>query len=223
MIREQEKPVQEIERFEDVRAGDVMLGPIGGLTGVGVRLGEIWIGDGFRIGKLAVAHAGIVVAGGRAVGGPRLVQAMPGGAEEIAMTPQRHWNDRTVYFRLPEDYVGQAWDASLIARDMVIEGVDYSPLSYAALGAWKHGLSTPRLEQWIGRRRPAEPFTFSTGVTKPIALPVEAICSVLVDQAWSLTGKRIMQGVPHQCVTPGGLAIRLWNGEGVVRGGVPVL
>jgi len=29
---------------------------------------------------------------------------------------------------------------------------------------------------------------------------------VLADQAWSLTGKKIMRGVAHQCVTPGALA-----------------
>jgi hypothetical protein len=42
-----------------------------------------------------------------------------------------------------------------------------------------------------------------------LSLPAEAICSVLVDQAWSLAGKRVMEGVKRQCVTPGALAMRL--------------
>jgi hypothetical protein len=45
-------------------------------------------------------------------------------------------------------------------------------------------------------------------------LPCEAICSVLADQAWSLTGKKIMEGVAHQCVTPGALARRLLEMDG---------
>lgn len=222
-----------------------MFGPIGGLTGLGVGVGQLALGEGFRVSGLSVRHVGIVVEGGavppfdlprgpRATWGedgrryeiPRLVQAMPGGAEEIEMRVDTHWTDRHAYARLPEDYPGQAADAAAIARLMVDAGVAYSWASYAALAAWRFGLSTPRLEEWIGRRqdwngpmkvpqlRPDRsgaryPGPLPSGRVIKGKIPVEAICSVLVDQAWSLAGKKVMTGVPHQCVTPGALATQL--------------
>lgn len=223
-----------------------MFGPIGGAAGIGVGLGQLVLGEGFSVGPLSVRHVGIVVEGGavppfdlprgpRATWGedgrrykiPRLVQAMPGGAEEIEMTADTHWTDRHAYARLPEDYPGQAADAAAIARLMVEAGVAYSWASYAALAAWKFGLSTPRLEAWIGRRRNPEEIMLNghpdAGVTvrggSMISLPVEAICSVLADQSWTLAGKKIMTGVPHQCVTPGALARQLlFHAEGVAWG-----
>lgn len=151
-----------------------------------------------------------------AITAPKLVQAMPGGAEEIEMRQDTHWTPRHAYVRLPEDYRGQAADAAAIACLMVRHGVAYSFASYAALAAWKLGLSTPRLEKWIGRRQDAihpipthQPILAVRNEPIEVRLPVEAICSVLVDQAWTLAGKKIMHNVPHQCVTPGALATRL--------------
>jgi hypothetical protein len=216
----------------DLRPGDIMFGPIGGAAGIGVGLGQLILGEGFSVGPLSVRHVGIVVesskvsqdwAGGYVHTPTRLVQAMPGGAEEIEMTADSHWTERHAYARLPEDYPGQAADAAAIARLMVAHNVAYSWASYAALAAWKFGLSTPRLEAWIGRRgvraelpswpgRPAE----GSGIVRGGLLPVEAICSVLADQSWSLAGKKVMTGVPHQCVTPGALARQLlFRTEGV--------
>lgn len=145
---------------------------------------------------------------------PKLVQAMPDGAEEIEMRRHSHWTPRHAFVRLPEDYPGQAADAAAIARAMI--GTPYSFLSYAALAAWKFGLSTPRLEAWINRRHEPRSLTMPASrtplISEGIELPCEAICSVLVDQAWSLAGKKVMEGVPHQCVTPGALASRLLTG-----------
>jgi hypothetical protein len=208
-----------------------MFGPIGGLAGIGVGIGEFICDGGFRVGPLDVRHVGIVVEasggegpqdiGGFDMGGiaaPRLVQAMPGGAEEVAITYATHWTPRHAYARLVEDYPGQALDAAAVARLMVRHNVAYSPASYAALAAWHWGLATPRLEAWIGRRQagsyhwPVEiPGWNGPGVGE-VRLPMEAICSVLADQAWSLTGKKIMSNVPHQCVTPSTLATRLLFG-----------
>lgn len=205
-----------IESLKDVRPGDLFLGPIGGLVGAGVAAGEWLVDGGFRIGQLDVRHVGVVVEAmdyvGPELAGPFMVQAMPGGAEEIEMSPEKHWTPRCAYVRLEEDYPGQADDAAAIARLMVEHKVAYSPLSYLALGAWARGMSTPKLEAWINRRQ--EPVLYRSsdpmrGTSSGIMLPVEAICSVLADQAWSLTGKRIMVGVPHQCVTPSRLAQRL--------------
>lgn len=215
---------EQITRLEDVRPGDIYVGPIGGLVGVGVGVGEFLIDGGFHVGPLDVRHVGIVVQAAtidtapdwpprREMLAPKLAQAMPGGAEIIDMTYDQHWSPKCAYVRIPEDYPGQAADAAEIARLMVSTGVAYSFGSYAALAAWHWGLSTPKLEAWIGRRR--EPISISCKCEDPntdhlqVSLPVEAICSVFADQAWSLTGKKIMTGVPHQCVTPSTLGQRL--------------
>jgi hypothetical protein len=257
-----------ISKLEDVRSGDLMFGPIGGLVGLGVGLGQLALGEAFRRGKLSVRHVGIVVEASRHLGpsiqenasgkyfeldekarqaydtygtsdafthfpngvitAPRLVQAMPHGAEEIEMRYDTHWTPRHAYVRLPEDYPGQAGDAAAIARLMVREGVAYSFASYAALATWRWGWKTPRLEAWIGRRRPEVVSLehWSNGLAghpRGGRLPVEAICSVLADQAWSLAGKRVMVGTVPQVVTPGAMAGQVWDRPGVVRGGFGVL
>lgn len=245
--------MEEINSLEDVRPGDIMFGPIGGLVGLGVGLGQLALRDAFRIGRLSVRHVGIVVEASRALGpgrvlrhnetgvyygpttlrrtlpkgdyteypngvitAPRLVQAMPHGAEEIEMSQDTHWTPRHAYVRLAEDYPGQAEDAAAIARLMVREGVAYSFGSYAALAAWRWGIKTPRLERWIGRRNYPTPLHWASGHRVPdqgktVALPMEAICSVLVDQAWTLAGKEVMHGIRPQVVTPGAMAVQLWN------------
>jgi len=242
--------VERIERLEDLRPGDLMFGPIGGLVGAGVRLGELLVDGGFRVGPLNVCHVGVVVEASRNLSGvtlydaehdrympideapgplrsyaeaeaagyvvyrhgvitaPRLVQAMPHGAEEIEMRYDTHWTPKHAYARLVEDYPGQSQDAAAVARLMVEHKVAYSFGSYPALAAWHWGISTPRLEKWIGRRQ--GPISFDH---IQIQLPAEAICSVLADQSWSLTGKKIMTNVPHQCVTPSTLATRLLFGS----------
>jgi len=263
--------MDEITKLEDVRPGDIMFGPIGGLVGVGVGLGQLALREAFRIGRLSVRHVGIVVEGSvhhegpmvrnRETGdcrsgahlldaegieqvapvpepwdfypngvitAPKLVQAMPRGAEEIEMRYDTHWTPRHVFMRLTEDYPGQAEDAAAIARLMVREGVAYSFASYGALAAWRWGVKTPRLEAWIGRRRPGGDYVDGVGHIGPrgftdLQIPVEAICSVLVDQAWSLAGKRVMVGTKPQVVTPGAMAIQLWNRSNVVRGGAGLL
>lgn len=233
----------EISSLADLRPGDIMFGPIGGAVGLGVGLGQLALGEGFHVGRLSIRHVGIVVEGqAGGVHGPtvwsaaRLVQAMPHGAEEIEMRPETHWTPEHAYVRLPEDYPGQAADAAAIARLMVAEGVAYSFASYAALAAWRIGLGrgerktingvevwTPsKLEMWIGRRRP--PILYAShdpmrGGKSGIMLPREAICSVLVDQAWSLAGKRVMRNVAHQAVTPGAMAGQLLTRTGTIWGG----
>ena len=194
-----------VNNINDLRPGDIMIGPIGGLVGAGVALGQLIVDGGFRVGQLDVRHAAIVTPMGK------IVQAMPSGAEEVPLT-DKHWTSKYAYVRLPEDYPGQARDAAAIAQAMI--GIPYSFLSYAALAAWHWGISTPKLEAWIGRRgKSVELDSWSSGVwnhPRGGRLPVEAICSVLVDQAWSLAGKKIFQdGRPHQCVTPSQLAQRL--------------
>jgi hypothetical protein len=197
-----------------------------------VRVGHWLCKESFTIGPYSADHVLICVEAGErkpvaelpngtlfgydgrsAMTYPRAVQAMPRGAEEITLTPAKHWTDGVAWFRPTEDYPGQAADAAAIARLFVSERVPYSFLSYLALAAWSRGLKAERLERWIDRRGEVLPAFKRRGpwpgqLYTP-ALPREAICSVLVDQAWSLAGKRVIEGVKRQCVTPGMMAIQL--------------
>lgn len=246
----------QINGLEDLRPGDLCFTKIGGFVPgvVPVGLGMLMLGERVRIGRLRFDHVLIVAEAARPLPGPpapedgptftgrdgqlytcpRGVQAMPDGAEEIALTPERHWGPQVAYCRLPEDWPGQAADAAAIARLMVAAGVDYSFGSYAMLAAWKWGLKTPRLEARINRRLP-EPVKLPRWSSGPQVatrggayvrggrLPAEAICSVLVDQAWTLAGKRVMRGVKPQVVTPGALGVQLFARAGVLWGGAGIL
>jgi len=207
-----------ITRMEDVREGDIFLGNIPGLGGAIVRLGELMVDGGFRVGPLDVRHIAIVTGADPRTGEFRLTQAMPGGAETVTMTHEQHWTPKCAYARPFEDYPGQARDAARLARMMVLRGVGYSWASYAALAAWRWGWKTARLEQWIDRRQATFWFRQTNGQERYLALPVEAICSVLVDQAWSMVGKRVVTGTAHQAVTPSMLAQSLLADPGVVWG-----
>lgn len=193
----------------DLRPGDIGFGPIHGAAGALVNIGQLMLGEGFHVGRLDIRHVFVVTeVYGASV---QIVEAMPNGARSNIVGQDR-WTPEYVYCRLPEDYPGQAVDAAAIARAMI--GTPYSFASYAALAAWRFGWKTPRLEAWINRRKPDQMIPELTripgGRAGYRALPAEAICSVLADQAWALTGKQVMPpGTPHQCVTPGALAMAL--------------
>ena len=193
----------------DLRPGDIGFGPLSGAARAAMW-GQFILGEGFSINGLNIGHVFVVVS----MDPPMCVEARPGGASlEVVFD---RWTSRYAYARLPEDYAGQAADAAAIARAMI--GTPYSFASYAALAAWRFGIKTPRLERWIDRRRSHStriPDLLHGGRGDYVDLPREAICSVLADQAWSLTGKKIMQGVAHQCVTPGALAGRLLTMDSV--------
>jgi len=206
-----------VSSLADLRPGDIGFGPIHGAAGALVNVGQLMLGEGFHIGRLDIRHVFVVVGND---GGPQpdvyAVEAMPRGARQALINDR--WTPEYAYCRLPEDYPGQAADAAAIARAMI--GTPYSFASYAALAAWRFGWKTPRLEAWIDRR--CEPIPFEgngthaqNGTNGFVSLPAEAICSVLADQAWALTGKQVMPpGTPHQCVTPGALAMALLERQG---------
>lgn len=198
--------------ISDLRPGDLGFGPVGGWLQAPDVIGQFILGEGFAVGDVQVGHVFVVTEGLDSNVMPWAVEAMPTGAVEVAI-PER-WTSRFAYVRLPEDYPGQAADAAAIAREMI--GTPYSFASYAALAAWRFGLKTKRLESWINRRKPRQTILGAQTLRAEEidgrafysrALPAEAICSVLADQAWALTGKQVMPiGTPHQCVTPGALA-----------------
>lgn len=223
-----------INSLDDLRPGDLLFTNIGRFVpGVlPVAAGMLLLGERVRIGRVRFDHVAIVVEAahhdGEAYRPPSAVQAMPEGAEEITLTPDRHWNAQTVYARLPEDWPGQFADAAAIARLMVAEGVDYSFASYVALGAQRFQVRTPRLDARIAALRPEAvslPHWSNgmPGAPRGGRLPVEAICSQLVDRALTLAGKRVMIGVKPLVVTPGGLALQLWRRPGVVWAGRGIL
>lgn len=220
-----------IASLADVRPGDLFFTKIGGfIPGVfPVRAGMLLCGERVRIGRRSFDHVGIVTKSAGRAYWPTAVQAMPKGAEEIWLRPDTHWLDGTIFARIPEKYVGQGEDAAAIARAMI--GTPYSFASYGALAAWRFGWKTPRLENWINRRKPMQPIPGLSAqghwldgvlIGARRMLPQEAICSVLPDQAWSLAGKRVMLNAAPQCVTPGALAERLLWMPGVVWGGVGI-
>lgn len=216
-----------IASLNDVRVGDIGFGPLQGGWGSAAMWGEAIADGGFHVGELNIGHVWVVTrSDGHSM---QVVEAMPGGARSTFIGAER-WGPKYAYCRPPEDYPGQAEDAAAIARGMI--GIPYSPASYLALAAWRVDLlkgepgHPSRLERWIDRRQPMRAFTgmhkasagMQTGQLN-VALPVEVICSVLVDQAWSLTGKTMIKDVAHQCVTPSRLATGLLAMPGALWGG----
>ena len=131
-----------------LRAGDLMFGPIGGLAGnliVGpaqlllaiAEPGLIWR-QGVRK-WYGVRHCGIVTPNGR------LVQAMPGGVEEIELTA-KHWTSQYVYIR-PRYWTGQGFDIAEIAHSYI--GTPYDFATYGAIPAYRRGLRTERIKRII--------------------------------------------------------------------------
>jgi len=172
------------------------------------------------MGKFVAGHAGVIVPPAVPGGLNRLVEAMPSGARVRNMTT-KDWTPAQSYFRLPEDYPGQALDAAAVALAMI--GTPYSIASYIYLAAYLAGIKSERLAKRIDRRRPLGDFYFPSNRPVTMGLPVEAICSVLADQAWTITGKTVVTGTAPQVVTPGLLTEQVWNTPGVIRGGFGIL
>lgn len=208
---------------EDLRPGDIFLGPIGGAVGLGVGLGQLVLGEAFRSGTLSVRHVAMVVEQRDYVGpkleGPMIAQAMPSGAEIVAFDWEKHWTQKCAWVRLPEDYPGQGADAAEVAKAMVRAGVGYSWLTYPALAALKVKLDLDFLQQWVDRRRPpmdflgAEPSRFEP---VRLRLPERAICSRFVDFARTAVGTKVLEETRPGVATPGMMADQFSCREGAV-------
>lgn len=200
-----------IESLDDVRPGDIMIsGMSTAPTKAIVYGGHLLLREHFRIGKFVAGHAGIITPAGK------VVEAVSSGARERDLRPS-DWSASHAYFRLPEDYPNQHLDVATIARAMI--GTPYSLASYAYLAAYLAGVESEFLADRIDRRkRSSVLFLHRYNGYLPLPIPVEAICSVLVDQSWTLTGKTVVQGTKPQVVTPGMLTAQLWITPDVVRG-----
>jgi hypothetical protein len=210
-----------IESLNDVRAGDILIsGQNTAPNKVLVYAGQWLMDQQFRIGEFAAGHAAVVTPGGK------LVEAMPNGARERDLR-ETDWSPAHWYFRLPEDYPSQALDAATFARAMI--DTPYSFASYAYIGAYLGGFQPEWLADRIDRRRQVKVFGLSRDWLTERAtwglynIPLEAICSVLAEQAWTLAGKNVVHGTRPQVVTPGMLASQLCFREGVIRGGAGLL
>lgn len=167
---------------EDLRPGDLMFGPIGGLVpGVlPVGAGQLLLAP--RKDRLTwrrwwkVRHAGVIVSASQTFTAPRLVQAMPGGAEEIDLRMDLHWTDRHVYirpaYRLDESHRYEDEVVVQAARGYV--GTPYGFLTYAALAA-KHLI-------------PGRGGAIEGRIDARVSDRGEMICSQLVDQALADAG-----------------------------------
>jgi hypothetical protein len=205
-----------IRSLDDLKPGDIM---IAGQSAAPAKLlvygGQLLLGEQFRIGRFVAGHAGVIVPGGK------LVEAMPNGARKRDLR-ESDWSPAHAYFRLLEDYPNQSLDASFAARQMI--GTPYSLASYAYIGAYLAGFKAEWLAKRINRRHDEwSRFMLPSGRLAAETLPIEAICSVLAEQAWTLTGKKVIHGTRPQVVTPGMLAQQLWSRPGVIRGGAGLL
>lgn len=167
-----------------------MFGPIGGIVPglFPVGVGQVLLAD--RKARLSwrrwwkIRHAGVVVEVGDASYAdgsdpatlPRLVQAMPRGAEEISMRPDRHWTDAYVYIRpaWADPAVGNHPDfgyaVAHAARRYV--GTPYNFLTYGKLAAHHFHIPVPHLEKLIKSRK-------------------DMMCSQLMDQSLADAGYHV--------------------------------
>ncbi len=117
--------------------------------------------------------------------GPELVQAMPGGAEEIVLTAD-YWTKDYTYLRpLYTSHPDQNLEVAEDARYRV--GTPYSFLDYAALSALHLGIDPLSIREYVTTSR-------------------HMICSQLADQALSDAGFHVFtDGRLPQDVTPSAL------------------
>jgi hypothetical protein len=147
--------LDEINRIEDLRPGDIGFGPIGGHVGMLIRAAQ-----GIADGGSPYQHVFVVVeratraydsVGSMADGwfGPEAVEAMPGGAIRVDIS--NRWTKQFCYVRPDYQYAEQA---GLVAQSAIEQiGTPYSYLDYLALAAHHIGLPVPHLDKYITSSR----------------------------------------------------------------------
>lgn len=180
--------------LRDLRPGDIGFGPIGGLVGVGVGIGQLILGDESRF-----RHVFVVTSAAVDGDGPYAVEAMPSGARRVSIADR--WTDRYVYVRL-EGYPDEVRHlVALHAIKMV--GTPYGFSDYLALAGKHYGIESDRLNAWISR-------------VDERGYPARAICSQLADAACTRAGIHVFtDGRLSQDVIPGALFYQLLRIGGV--------
>jgi hypothetical protein len=195
--------------MRDVRPGDIMfarrLRPRS--VEIGVRIGQLIMGEtGYP------QHVAVVVEGNQdhytVPANPRIVQAMPRGAEEIEIGPE-HFTDEYVYVR-PAYLPGMELDVpsrdtqqgAMVAHNArAYVGTPYSFLDYAAIAGLHFGIKNGPIRRYVR----------SSG---------HMICSQLADQALTDAGwHTFSDGRLPQDVTPAALYRKLMAMPGEHRTG----
>lgn len=178
--------------------GDIGFGPIGGLTGLLVGIGQVILGDESRFRHVfVVTEAGGPVEDTAArvtrIRHPQVVEAMPSGARKVDV--EGRWNGQYVYVRL-EGYPAEV--RKEIARHAeAMVGTPYGFSDYLALALKRIGIRSRLLDRWISR-------------TDERGYPARAICSQLADAACTRAGIKVFtDGRLSQDVIPGALLYQL--------------
>lgn len=205
--------------LSDLRPGDIMAGPIGGVVPglFPVAAGQLLLAPSEARRTLPQwwnwRHIGVVVQADAMErpyrDPPRLVQAMPPGAEEITMTEAQHWTGKHFYIRpgygevqrLPGltqlSAANQALSVAAAARSYV--GRPYSFADYAAIAA--HRLRDSQGWAELHER---------DVLARYVADSERMICSQLADQALTDAGwHTFTDGRLPQDVMPAELACAL--------------
>lgn len=202
-----------------LRPGDVIFPTITGYAGALVGAGQIILGDATP-SEWRVRHVAMVVEGSYVAGpilparNPRIVQAMPHGAEEVELTPvaldsgfpilRPMYRIAVVGSGTDDDPFteGHQWrEAARAARRYV--GVPYSFADYLAIA---------------GRHLLAIKPTDRTPLDRYVTTSKRMICSQLVDQALADAGYHVFDdGRIPQDVTPAALYRQLLTLPGTKR------
>lgn len=169
-----------------IEIGCVGFGPIGGLAGAAVGLGQGILGD-FSSDDWALRHVFVVI------GRDECVEAMPGGVRRSSFADRMGVKYR--YLRPPYADEEQAEAVAFHAERML--NVPYNWLNYPALTAHHLRLPVPHLDRWISR-------------TTPDGYPKHVICSQLADAALTMADFEVFDdGRLPQDVWPSSLYRRL--------------
>jgi hypothetical protein len=179
--------------MEDLEPGDIGFGPIGGVVGFFVGLGQLVLRDESRFRHV------FVIVDDPSLAPPVAVEAMPSGARLVSVAER--WNESHVFVRLAGYPAEQRVQVAVHALAMV--GTPYGFSDYLALALKRLGLRTPLLDRWISR-------------TNHMGYPARAICSQLADFAMTRAGIKVFRdGRLSQNVIPGALFYQLLRIGGV--------
>jgi len=164
----------------ELKTGDIMFGPIGGVVPglVPVGIGQLLLFFTRRWWHMIrsirswfeIRHVGVIVRGQASY----VVQAMPGGVEMVDFDPLKHFTSKHLYVRPDYQDVDQAGDVANAALDYV--GTPYNFLTYVKLAA---GAFRMRLtEQWL---------------IKHMSTRADMMCSQHIDQSLTDAGYHVFE------------------------------